>query len=77
LPWFWYMDVEGDSLSSNYIKECEWMKDWLICNTKDVSRSPGELAESKRSIWTSNGGKHPCSVWDEIDNSIPQSSSRR
>ncbi|KAF8222525.1 hypothetical protein L208DRAFT_1141348, partial [Tricholoma matsutake] len=21
LPWFWYMDVEGDSLSSNYMKE--------------------------------------------------------
>ncbi|KAF8219258.1 hypothetical protein L208DRAFT_1341960, partial [Tricholoma matsutake] len=27
LPWFWYMDVEGDSLSSNYMKECEWIKD--------------------------------------------------
>ncbi|KAF8240647.1 hypothetical protein L208DRAFT_1231551 [Tricholoma matsutake] len=27
LPWFWYMDVEGGSLSSNYMKECEWMKD--------------------------------------------------
>jgi hypothetical protein len=24
LPWFWYMDVVGDSLSSNYMKECKW-----------------------------------------------------
>ena len=27
LPWFWYMDVGGDSLSSNYMKECKWLKD--------------------------------------------------
>jgi hypothetical protein len=23
LPWFWYMDVSGDSLSSDYMKECK------------------------------------------------------
>jgi hypothetical protein len=23
LPWFWYMDVSGDSVSSNYMKECK------------------------------------------------------
>ena len=27
LPWFWYMDVGSDSLSSTYMKECKWLKD--------------------------------------------------
>ena len=34
LPWFWYMDVGGDSLSSNYMKECKWLKDRPICKLK-------------------------------------------
>jgi hypothetical protein len=25
LPWFWYMDVAGDSVSSNFMKECEFV----------------------------------------------------
>ncbi|KAF8226576.1 hypothetical protein L208DRAFT_1301083, partial [Tricholoma matsutake] len=28
LPWFWYMDVSGDSLSSNYMKEFHHVN-WL------------------------------------------------
>jgi len=27
LPWFWYMDVSGDSLSSDYMRECKWLQD--------------------------------------------------
>ncbi|KAF8224373.1 hypothetical protein L208DRAFT_1311844 [Tricholoma matsutake] len=29
LPWFWYMDVEGDSLSSNYMKEYIYVVHWV------------------------------------------------
>lgn len=34
LPWFWYMDVGGDSLSSNYMKECKWLNIWLGFETQ-------------------------------------------